>query len=168
MLVGGSSLVTEDVGLPNWPSKGNRRKLDQQWLEVLERNGLAAFLAGPIEAPAQLHKAIEEFNGELFWDCHETLEAVWLGTPYPLRLFHHAIIKVAVGLYHANRHNRRGARVKLSEGVRLLRVFRPVFMGVDTDALCRDASEWVERLERDGPIDWGRLDAIPIPRIDRE
>ncbi len=62
-------VVTEHVGLPIWPSKGNRRKLDQQWLELLERHGLSAFLEGPIEAPAQLHKAIGEFNGGLFWDC---------------------------------------------------------------------------------------------------
>ena len=160
--------MTEHVDLPIWPSKGNRRKLDQQWLELLERHGLSAFLEGSIEAPAQLLKAIEEFNGGLFWDCHETLEAVWLDTSYPLRLFHHAIIKVAVGLYHATRHNRRGARIKLSEGLRLVRVFRPVFMGVHTDVLCREVSEWLARLERDGPVDWGHLDGIPLPRIERE
>jgi len=97
--------------------------------------------------------------------ANETLEAVWLDIPYPLRLFHHAIIKVAVGLYHATHHNRHGARVKLSEGLRLLKIFRPVFMGVHTDALCRDVSEWLARLEQDGHVDWGSWTPSPFPAL---
>ncbi len=84
--------------MPRWPSGGNRRKLDELWLEKLERHGLSSLLPEtPAEGPPQLYKAIDEFNGRLFWECHETLEDVWRNTPYPLRFFYHAIIKVAVG-----------------------------------------------------------------------
>ena len=46
---------------------------------------------------------MEQFNGGEFWECHETLEDVWRETPYPFRLFHHAVIKTAVGFHHLTR-----------------------------------------------------------------
>ena len=148
--------------LPRWPSKGNRRKLEAIWLDELETHGTPdGLLQPPSESPVQLFEAVEQFNRGLYWECHETLEEVWLETPYPLRFFYHAIIKCAVGLYHANRHNRHGARVKLSDAVRLLSLFQPQFLGVRTDALFSDISDWVERVERTDRVDWAVLDALP-------
>lgn len=156
----------ENFELPCWPSGGNRRKLDELWLEKLERHGLSSFLPEtPAEGPPQLYKAIDEFNGGLFWECHETLEDVWRNTPYPLRFFYHAIIKVAVGFHHLSRHNRHGALSKLSDGVRLLRVFPKSYFGVCTDLLRQETYPWLVRLEGAGPIAWGELDAMPTPQI---
>jgi hypothetical protein len=152
--------------LARWPSGGNRRRLEDQWLGQLERHGLPAFLPEPpAKAPLQLPKAIEQFNGESFWDCHETLEAVWLETPYPLRLFYHSIIKTAVGFHHMRRHNRYGARVKLSDGVRLLRLFSPEYMGVRTGRLLEDSSGWLARVTGAGRLDWAELDLLGTPTI---
>ena len=157
----------EEADLPLWPPKGSRRKLDGLWLEKLERFGLSTFLPEPhAEGPRELYSAIEQFNSGLFWECHETLEELWLHTPYPLRLFYHAIIKVAVGFHHLSRHNRHGARVKLSDGVRTLRLLPPSFLGVHTDALCRDSCEWLSRLESAGTLDWSELDSLPTPLIE--
>lgn len=154
------------VDLPRWPSGGNRRQLDSLWLGQLELRGLQALMPeSPGAPPEELHKAIEEFNSGLFWECHETLEDVWRKTPYPLRFFYHAIIKAAVGFHHLARHNRHGARVKLSDAVRLLPLFQPRFLGVRTDLLLRDASWWLSRLDAGGPVDWHELDALPRPTI---
>ena len=156
----------EEADLPRWPLKGKRRKLDELWLEELERYSFSSILPDPpAEAPTELYKAIDQFNKGLFWECHETLEDVWRHTPYPLRLFYHAIIKVAVGFHHLSRHNRHGARVKLSDGVRTLRLIPPGFFGVRTDLLCRDSLEWLSRLESAGTLDWSELDSLPTPRI---
>ena len=116
-----------------WPSSGNRRVLEAEWIELLEREELARYLGDvPASRPTPLVRAIEQFNDGLFWECHETLEDLWLETAYPLRLFYHAIIKTAVGFHHAGRQNRHGATVKLGDGERLLRIFAPSFMGVET------------------------------------
>jgi hypothetical protein len=156
------------IELPRWPSGGNRRALEESWLEQLEPGGLSAFMPEiPTEPPEELYKAVEEFNSRLFWECHETLEEVWRETPYPLRFFYHAIIKAAVGFHHLSRHNRHGARVKLSDAVRLLPLFQPHFLGVRTDLLLGDASEWLSRLDADGPVNWHELDALPRPTIGR-
>ena len=132
----------------------------------LERRGLAAFLAGPPpNAPPELRKAVEEFNEGAFWQCHETLEDLWRGTPYPLRFFYHAIIKAAVGFHHAGRHNRRGAGVKLADGARLLRLFPPQYMGIGTGRLLEDVSRWLARVDPSASVDWSELDSLSRPAI---
>ena len=152
--------------LPLWPSKGNRRRLEELWLESLERDGLRGALPQPPnEATRQLSKAVEQFNGRHFWDCHETLEHVWLRTPYPLRFFYHAIIKAAVGFHHQSRHNRHGARVKLSDAVRLLRLFQPSYLGLRTDLLLDEVSNWLVKVGDAGRVNWAELDAMPTPII---
>lgn len=159
-------MAVQIEGLPRWPSGGNRRKLDEQWLSALEAGAGRGVLVEPSEgAPEALLAAIQEFNQGLYWECHETLEGVWRGTPYPLRFFYHAIIKVAVGLHHLSRHNRHGATVKLADGVRVLRLFQPRFLGVRTDLLLADASIWLERARKAGPTTWGELDRLPRPLI---
>ena len=98
-----------DTNLPNYPSKGGRKKLDEEWLKALHRQGVAAFISDVISTPAELGRAIAEFNQGQFWHCHETLEMIWLPEKYPLRLFYHGLIKAAVGLLHLERRNRHGA-----------------------------------------------------------
>jgi hypothetical protein len=154
--------------LASWPSRGNRRKLEALWLEALERRGTEDPAAEPPdEAPESLGAAIDQFNDRRFWECHETLEEVWLETPYPLRFFYHAIIKTAVGFHHMSRHNLHGAETKICDGVRLLQLFQPKFLDVRTDALLGDGSVWLERLgeRRAGVLSWEDLDAIPRPVI---
>lgn len=153
-------------GLPRWPSGGNRRRLDEMWLRRLEAGADDSILAEPPEgAPPVLLMAVQEFNQGLYWECHETLEGIWRNTPYPLRFFYHAIIKVAVGLHHLSRHNRHGATVKLADAVRVLRLFQPRFLGIRTDLLLADASAWLERARDAAPDLWAELDSLPRPLI---
>ena len=98
----------------------------------------------PNSPPALLHKAVEQFNAGLFWECHETLEDLWLVTPYPLRHFYQGVLKIAVGFHHSDRHNVRGCRNKLGEGLRLLKVFTPSFLGLDTGALAVETDRWLQ------------------------
>jgi len=154
------------VDLPARPSKGNRRELEQAWIAQLEARGLYHFLPQPPDAvPPQVYVAVDQFNAGSFWDCHETLEEVWLETTYPLRFVYHALIKVAVGFHHLGRHNCHGARVKLSDGVRLLRLFPAVYMGVHTRQLLADTSAWLARIEGEARLDWAALDTLPRPTI---
>lgn len=115
--------------------------------------------------PPELSRAVDEFNDQAFWECHETLEDLWLKTPYPLRFFYHSIIKVAVGLHHLGLRNRHGARTKLADGVRLLRLFQPTFLTLRTDSLLHDTSEWLARVDGRLPIDWVMLDSLAWPNI---
>ena len=161
-----STRLAKNEDLPQWPERGDRRRLERKWLALLEERGLREFLPEePEDRPSELLEAIEQFNAGEYWDCHETLEGIWLKTPYPLRFFYPSIIKTAVGFHHIGRHNRHGGRVKLGDGVRLLGIFQLHYMGVDTAHLLDDASRWLTRVEHDDAPDWASLDKLPKPRI---
>ena len=136
------------------------------WLERLERVGLTPYLdAFPSSSPDLLNKALEQFNAGLFWDCHETLEDLWRDTPYPLRHFYQGVIKIAVGFHHADGHNAKGSRNKLGEGLRLLRVFTPSFLGLDTEQLATETKRWLQQVNRRPRPDWANLDCQPRPQL---
>jgi hypothetical protein len=152
--------------LPEWSSGGNRRRLEERWLQALERWGIEAFLPEvPEQRPLALDQAIEQFNNGDFWDSHETLEAVWLETRYPLRLFYHALIKAAAGYHHASNHNRHGTTEKLKDAVRGLAVFPTEDMGIDSGRLRDEVSSWLAPIEAAARVDWATIDAQPRPRI---
>lgn len=158
--------VSRPSDLPKWPRKGTRRKLETMWLESLEAHGMPrGLLEPPSDAPPQLSQALQQFNSGLFWECHETLEEVWLETEYPLRFFYHAIIKTAVGFHHMGRHNTHGARVKLGDAGRLLSFFQPQFLGVRTDTLLRDTSACLKRVDDADRVDWTAMDRMSKPVI---
>lgn len=152
------------VDLPSYPSKGNRRALDQAWLEQLRRSGLSPSLASS-PLPEELGRAIDEFNRGQYWACHETLERLWLPEGYPLRLYYHGLIKAAVGLLHLTRHNRRGAREKLRDADSTLAAFLPQFMEVNTSHLRQDIMQRLAFLSGEGPVDWDAIDRLPRVRI---
>ena len=151
--------------LPTIPIKGQRRNLDERWLGELNREGLAAFRFQFPEPPASLDEAVAQFNRGQYWQCHETLERIWLPEQYPLRLFYQGLIKAAVGLLHLEGHNRRGARAKLKEAARTLAPFSPSTLGIDVDQLRNDIIQRLAAIEDDSPLAWediGRLSAVLI------
>ena len=48
-----------------------------------------------------LAQAIAQFNAAEFFDCHETLEPLWLSAAGDERIFFHALIQAAIALCHA-------------------------------------------------------------------
>ena len=152
--------------LPQWPPRRQRRHTDMLWLEHLEAVGITPYMDSfPDAHPTPLIQSIQQFNADLYWECHETLEDLWRATPYPLRHFYQGIIKIAVGFHHAGRHNAKGARNKLSEGLRLLGPFTPAFLGLDTGALARDVQGWITELGQNTHVDWAELDKRGRPAI---
>ena len=144
----------------------NRRVLDAQWADALRLHGIQKFAdPQPPEPPPELGQAIEQFNVGEFWECHETLEDVWRESPYPFRLFFHAVIKTAVGFHHLTVHNRHGARVKLRDGVELLELFQPEWIGVRTDLLLTDATGMASRWSKRPPSRGPNSSAAQSPRF---
>lgn len=56
-----------------------------------------------------LELAVGQFNRGRFFDCHETLEGVWMRVRGPSRDFIQALIQVSVGFHHLERGNLVGA-----------------------------------------------------------
>lgn len=117
-------------------------------------------------APAELNKAIHEFNSGEFFEQHETLELLWRATPDEIRHLYEGILQVGVGMHHllANR-NFHGAAVKLDHGIRLLEAFPSVCHGVDVARLRADALAARAHLLELGPTRLSQFDTRLIPRV---
>ncbi len=120
---------------------------------------------------AALAKAVREFNEWRFYDCHETLEDVWLeaGGKSPEAQaagFYQGLIKLAAGFHHLLRGNHHGAVTLLRDGVRLLSPYGPSREGIDAGRLVEGAWVCADRLEELGPEGVGRFERGLIPRIE--
>src|SRR5207244_2758186 len=133
-------------------------------LERLQAADLATACAEP--APPDLAKAFHEFNSGEFFEQHETLELLWRATPAEIRHLYEGILQIGVGLHHLfNKHNFRGAAVKLDHGIRLLEAFPAVCHGVDIGRLRRDAQAARAHLLELGPDGLDAFDRTRIPRV---
>jgi predicted metal-dependent hydrolase len=109
-----------------------------------------------------LLQGIDEFNHQLYFECHETLESIWIREPDPVRYLYQGILLVGVGFYHWRRGNWRGAVAKLRQGADKLQWFAPACMTVDVERLIREADDLRRELEALGPA---QLPAFPPPRL---
>lgn len=96
-------------------------------------------------------QGVAHFNGARYWHAHEAWEALWRSAPDDERDFYQGLIKVAAGLLHLQRRNRRGAINKLSEGLAQLAAYVPAHRGVVVSELVGTASGILAAL-RDGEL----------------
>lgn len=117
------------------------------------------------KAPEELLRGVGEFNAGNWFDCHETMEELWVGAPDELRDFYQGILQVAVALHHWQGGNYRGALILLAGGAKLLRRVEPLCQGVDVAALIAAADKVRERLEALGEERMAELGRRILPRI---
>ena len=106
----------------------------------------------------RLSNGIARFNRREFFECHEVLEEAWTPERGPRRLFLQALIHVAVGFHHCQRGNPAGAIGQLRKGLRKLTPYLPVYEGVDTARLHRDAVTALGQVEAGAAL-------APFPQI---
>jgi len=97
-----------------------------------------------------LTRGIDHFNRREYFVCHEVLEEAWTPERGPRLLFLQSLIHVAVGLYHSERGNPVGASRQLRKALRKLAAYLPVWEGVDTARVYREASEALAAIEAGG------------------
>jgi predicted metal-dependent hydrolase len=115
--------------------------------------------------PPELRAAVEEFNRGEFFECHETLEALWLAEAEPLRRLYQGILQVGVAFHHQRRGNYRGTMHLLTSGIGYLLPFAPRCLGVDVEGLLEAAVRCRDTLAALGPARIGELDRTLIPRL---
>ena len=121
---------------------------------------------GLLERLPVLAQAVREFNEGLFFQSHETLEDVWIVSPWPVRDFFQGIIQVAAAFVHLKRNEYPGTHHLLAEAMLKLEGFAPRYLGVDVERLLADA-----RRARDEVLALGEgrlhlFDRRFIPRIE--
>jgi predicted metal-dependent hydrolase len=125
---------------------------------------LPAARCGEPPSPGLIH-AIAQFNSREFFECHETLEAIWNAEPGPIRVLYKGILQVGVGCYHLLRRNYRGALMKLQSGADYLEPFAPRCMGVEVARLITDARRLRAALVALGPERFLEVEVDLIPTV---
>lgn len=110
------------------------------------------------EPPTNLHHAIQLFNTQHFFECHEVIEELWTPATGPRRLFLQSLIHCAVAFHHHQRHNLTGAIRQLHKALAKLTPYLPSCEGIDTARLHRDATLALHHIESGNPL-------IAYPRI---
>jgi predicted metal-dependent hydrolase len=115
--------------------------------------------------PAELLRAIEEFNRGDWFDSHETFEDLWRGETGEMRDFYQGLLQVAVGLHHWRKGYIEGAVSLLGRGAGYLRRVRPVCQEVDVAAFIAAADRMREALITLGPEQVSELETALVPRL---
>ena len=106
----------------------------------------------PHNPQALFAEGIDLFNQCRFFECHEVLEEIWTPTIQPERWFLQSLIHFAVGFYHHQRGNFIGATRQLSKGLRKIQGYLPVWGGVRTAEIEREARRCLTIIESGGTI----------------
>ncbi|HXG52948.1 MAG TPA: DUF309 domain-containing protein [candidate division Zixibacteria bacterium] len=85
----------------------------------------------------RLLKGIDEFNRQLFFECHETLEAIWLEHHGEDRAFYQGIIQIAAGYFKWQQGVPAGALKLWRAGLEKIAAYGPAHLGIDLDSLAR-------------------------------
>lgn len=97
-------------------------------------------------ASEELLQAVEEFNAEEWFECHETLEELWVGKKGELRDLYQGMLQLAAALHHWRGGNYKGCVVLLERGGDLLGRVAPVCRGLDVAALRADGARFLAEL----------------------
>ncbi|HYC78918.1 MAG TPA: DUF309 domain-containing protein [Planctomycetota bacterium] len=78
-------------------------------------------------------RGVEEFDGGLWFEAHETWEDQWRGLKGDDRLFVQALIQAAAALHHARRGNAVGAATLREAALAKLSLLPAVRWGIDLE-----------------------------------
>jgi predicted metal-dependent hydrolase len=92
-------------------------------------------------------KGIDEFNQGLFFECHETLEEIWLEEHGEERLFYQGIIQIAAGYFKLEQGVPAGAIKLWHLGLEKLEPYAPVYLGINLESFVRAVKENLTELK---------------------
>lgn len=112
-----------------------------------------------------LLQAFGEFNRAEWFECHETLEELWVGEEGEMRDFYQGVLQVAVALHHWREGNFGGAVRMLEGGTVYLRRVGKTCQQMDVSGLVVAADRMREELVRLGRERMAELEPALIPRM---
>ena len=115
--------------------------------------------------PGQFLLAVRQFNSREWYECHETIEDLWLGETGEMRDFLQGTLQISVALLHWRNGNLGGAVSLLASGINYLKRVPDVCLWVDVPALIADSERVWTALEKLGKDRMESLESALIPQI---
>lgn len=119
-----------------------------------------------LEPPPGLVQGIEEFNRQEYFECHETLEELWMAEDQPIRQLYQGILQIGVGFYHLRALRYRPAMTLFGRGSGYLTRFAPACMGVEITKLLDDVAHCRDEVQTLGPENLSEFDWSLAPKIE--
>lgn len=111
-------------------------------------------------------KGIEEFNSELFFECHDTLEEIWNGEKDPeIKKFYHGLIHITVGFYHLTNFNFKGAKSQFKKAIDKLDNYPDIYMNIKLSELLSNVKLWLKKIENTPNTASFNLNPEDLPKI---
>jgi len=108
-------------------------------------------------------KGIEEFNQQLFFECHETLEEIWLEDHGDNRRFYQGIIQISAGYFKWQQGVPAGAIKLWRMGLEKIEPYGSIHLGVNIEALAGAVKKNLTELE--ACQETGAAPTLDIPSI---
>ena len=115
---------------------------------------------------ASLLQAVREFNSGLYFECHETLEELWISEDDPWRRFYQGILQIGIAFLHLQRGNQPGMVKLCRSGIDYLQPFLPCCQHVDVARLLKETESILQKAEQLGPQGLPELQQLNLPRIE--
>ena len=110
-------------------------------------------------------RGVEEFNGQFFFESHDTWEELWRETTGSNRLFYQGLIQTAVGFYHLTNANYKGACSQFGKAMAKIEKYLPRHHGIETQLLVQRVRDCLTDAERLREGDTKPFDSSKIPLI---
>jgi uncharacterized protein len=115
---------------------------------------------------ALFEKGVREFNAGFFFECHDTLEELWMGVRGDARDFFQGLIQTSVAFYHLGRGNTEGALSMLQRALARFEKYPDRYFGFDLGAHRNELAAWAERARTGDGASEPPLDSVPKWRFD--
>jgi len=119
----------------------------------------------PSSPSGEVLKAFGEFNRGDWYDCHETLEELWVGSEGEVRWFYQGILQIAVALHHWHNGNFGGAVSLLTSGIQYLQRVSPVYQRIEVASLISESERFRQELNQLGAEGMAGLSDSLIPKM---
>jgi hypothetical protein len=115
----------------------------------------------------RLQKGIDEFNQQLFFECHETLEEIWLEEHGEDRRFYQGVIQIAAGYFKWQQGVPAGALKLWRMGLEKIEPYAPIYLGVDLESLIEKVRDHLQELQhaQENDCEWPSLNFPTLHRI---
>jgi hypothetical protein len=113
----------------------------------------------------ELYRAIEEFNDGYFFESHETLEDLWMVTPWPERQLFQGIIQLAAAFVHYARREYPGILKLLDAAIEKVGESVPDAFGIETAPLVDSMRQVRAEFARLGEERFLEFDERLVPHI---
>lgn len=116
-----------------------------------------------VRYPEQYLQFIEKFNEGEYYECHDLLEEIWMEDKSDK--FLQGLLQLAVGLYHRECGNIKGARWMFGNARKYLARYAPSRWGLDIDQIILYIQSCEQALPCADSIPYAKAKAMAFPSL---